>query len=106
MPLAATGGFDTVLTVSNSSFEAILESRLLASLPQPPTGSTASISFNVPGIGMATVTFEQLSVTVVFPPAGGTSFTLYLMLLNARVQAGPVNGSLGDGFTQIAIPAS
>src|SRR5438552_4065405 len=98
MPLAATGGFDTVLTISNSSFEAILESRLLAALPQPPSGSNASISFNTP-LGPATVTFEELSAKVVFPPAGGASFTLYLMLLDARV-AGPVDGSLGAGFAQ------
>src|SRR5262245_19913101 len=98
MPLGMTGGFDLVLAVSTSSFESILESRLLGALPAPPAGGLITVT--VPG---GTLAFAAMRVTALFPPTGGTTFTLFLEMVNATAQLGPIAGALGP-LSQISVP--
>ncbi len=51
------------------------------------------------------MTFSELSVKVVFPVAGGTSFTLYLLLSTPR-SGGTDQRLPGTGWAQVVIPAS
>ena len=93
MPLAATGGFDMVLAVSNSSFEALLETRLRAALPLPPGAGVITLPVDT----NTTISFSEIRATAFFPPGGGTTFALRLSLLDASLQ-GLVAGSLGQEF--------
>jgi hypothetical protein len=69
-------------------------------LPVPPPGADLTITF-----GGVTLTAKDLTVTALFDPAGGTSFTLRPELTDGRLQSTAISGSLG-GLSHFDIPAT